>query len=234
MEDEDLIGLDRGNIRFLLNPNFDTSETDMRAAERAVGGGFGGSGFASGLRGRLLDSERISRARLGNEMLAPYLQRSFTAGESALQRGHESSEAAREQAARLRELQLREAGEGARLTEAERGEMERLLEAGRQQSRDRLVTEAGLNQRAGMSLIASLLNRGSGGGGGGASTGGLPGRIAPPGTNDISSGYTFGMPDGTQPFTHPSAITANSRGSGYIGGAASTTIDRLLRRYGLN
>lgn len=233
MEDEDLIGLDRGNIRFLLNPNFDTSETDMRAAERAVGGGFGGSGFASGLRGRLLDSERISRARLGNEMLAPYLQRSFTAGESALQRGHETSQSAREQAARLQELQLREAGEGARLTEAERGEMERLLEAGRQQSRDRLVTEAGLNQRAGMSLIASLLNRGSGGGGGGSSAGAgrpQPGSPSYRWTTDYNTGATIG---GVAP--PPSYYGNNSiQGSGYMGGGSSTTIDRLLRRYGLS
>jgi hypothetical protein len=229
MED-DLLGLDKANIRFLLNPNFDTAETDMRAAERAVGGGFGGSGFASGLRGRLLDSERISRAKLGNEMLAPYLQRSFTAGESALQRGHEVGESARERAARLQELQLREAGEGARLTEAERGEMERLLESGRIQARDRLVTEAGLNQRANMSLIGSLLNRG-GSSGGGTTRPGLPGQVAPLGTNDISSGYSFGMPDGTQPFRHPSAITSDDRGSGYV---SSSSIDRLLRRYGLN
>lgn len=67
----DLTNLDVANIRRLLDPNFDRSEVNRRAAEQALGGG----GFSGARQNRLLESEINQRAALGNSMLAPYLQR---------------------------------------------------------------------------------------------------------------------------------------------------------------
>ena len=67
--------LDRANIDQLLSGQFDPYEINMQSAERAVGSGTAGSGFAQAGRYKLLDSEKLARQQLGHQELEPYLNR---------------------------------------------------------------------------------------------------------------------------------------------------------------
>lgn len=150
----DLTNLDVANIRRLLDPNFDRSEVNRRAAEQALGGG----GFSGARQNRLLESEINQRASLGHSMLAPYLQMDQ---QRQLQTQAEAAAAARlleQNQAELQRLQLslrsadeRQASEiQARMRELNtqnQAAMER-LQLSEQAATQRLgLSEQGANQR---------------------------------------------------------------------------------------
>lgn len=174
---------DRANIDALLRGEFDPYEINMQSAERAIGSGISGSGFAQAGRYKLLDSEKLKRQQLGNQMLDPYLNRE-----------HQQALQTQAEAARMREiqadaeyamqrLQASEAGLGARLTQAERGEMERLIERGRQaMDLERLGQEGRIEQTALGGLFGLLGRTDSSGGGGSIGPNTMPGQ----------RGYTLG------------------------------------------
>jgi hypothetical protein len=122
---------DRRNIDWLLNPDFDTSEVDTRAAESAVGGGYSGSGFALNNRTRLRDSERIRRMQLGHEMLQPYENRNFQAGESTKAQAAQLQQQVLAGQQAMERLALSERGQTERMSMAEAAAMRRLIEQGR-------------------------------------------------------------------------------------------------------
>ena len=236
MEDDQLdldalMGMDRQNIGFLLNPNFDTSEVATRAAESALGGGFSGSGFASAGRARLLDSERIRRFQLGNEMLSPYLGRQHQTQERLGTQQHDLNRLAQEGAQALQRLQLSESGAMARLNAQERAQLERQILQGNQAMQQLQLSEAGDTARTRMqiggNLAATLLSRAGGGSRGGGVAPVQPYSPSYRWTEDYNTGAVTG---GTRP--PPSYYSNNSGGgSGYV---SSGTIDRILRQYGIN
>jgi len=63
------VAQDRANIDQLLSGQFDPYEINMQSAERAIGSGTGGSGFAQAGRYKLLDSEKLARQSLGHQEL---------------------------------------------------------------------------------------------------------------------------------------------------------------------
>lgn len=132
--------LARKNINWLLNPNYDTSEVDTRAAEKAVGGGYSGSNFANLGRNLMRDSERIRRMELGQQMLAPYQQRDFQASQAAADRAHQLQLAVMQGEQAMQRLAASERGMTERLTMQERAAMEQLIRQG-QDAKDRLQTE---------------------------------------------------------------------------------------------
>jgi hypothetical protein len=214
--------LDRRNIDFLLNPNFNTFETDTNAAEAAVGGGVAGSGFAGNVRNNMLDSERIRRMQLGNQMLEPYLQRDFQAGQGAADRASALQRAILEGNQAMERLQLSEAGQTARLSQAQRAEMERLAEQGRQAMQQLSIREAGESSRLNTSIGGTLANTAlSGLLRGGGATGARPMTSSYHWQTDPNSGQVTG---GVAP---PPSYYAETSGTG------SSAVDRILRRYGL-
>lgn len=223
---------DRANIDYLLNPAFNTREVEQSGAERALGGGFAGSGFGQAGTMRLLDSERISRMRLGNEMLQPYLQREFQGAESAAARAQELEVQAREGAAALQRLQLSEAGQTARLSMEERARMEQLVEQGRQAMQQLTLKEAGdtarTNAQIGGNLANTVLSRALAGSGGVTPGPAQPNTQSYRWQTDYNTGQVIG---GVAPPPSYYAPPAGTRSSGAI---SSSTIDRILRQYGLN
>lgn len=159
----DLENLDVAGIRRLLDPNFDRSEINRIAAERALGGG----GFSGARGNRLLESEIASRLAQGHSMLTPYLQMEQqrnlqTQGEeSALQRqvaqnnaeierltlqqNHATASQLRDIEARKRELETSNAAAMERLQLNERGATER-----------QAIGEQGANTRQATGIEAQL------------------------------------------------------------------------------
>lgn len=228
---DDLTGADQRNIQFLLNPDFDPSEVQTRAAESAFGGGLSGSGFASAGRARMLDSERIRRFQLGNEMLSPYLGRAHETSERLGTQQHDLNRLAQEGAQAMQRLQLSESGQMARLTASERAAMERLVAQGQQAMQQLMVSEAGDTARTRMqiggNLAASLISRA--GGGGSRSGGGAPVQPFAPSYRWTEDYNTGSVTSGTRP---PPSYYGNSSssGSGYM---STASLDRILSRYGI-
>lgn len=150
--------LDQANIRQILSPNFGVSETVNNAAENAVAGGFGGSGFAQGQQLRLLDSEKLKHFQIGHELLEPYNQRAFQAGQNAQEQQARLNQIAATGAQALQQLQLQEAGQTSRATASERAAMERQIEAGRQAMVQLQLQEAGQNSRQQATIAGNLAN----------------------------------------------------------------------------
>lgn len=235
-------GQDRSNIDFLLNPNFNTYETDTRAAEKAVGAGQSGSNWAGNVRSNMLDSERIKRFQLGHEMLQPYLQRDFQASEGAADRASALQRAIMEGNQAMERLQLSEAGQTARLSQEERARLEQLAEQGRQSMQQLMIREAGESGRQRESiggqlantLLSSVLKPGGGSSGGGGVGNGHVfsekwGVSRSPGyrwQTDLDGDVIGGVappPD----YYNPNRMGGSSSSVG------STSVDRILRRYGL-
>lgn len=231
--------LDRANIDALLRGDFDPYEINMQSAENAVGGGMAGSGFAQAGRYKLLDSEKLKRQTLGNEMLNPYLQRE-----------HQTSMQASDQAARLKEiaaqgelamqqLQASLAGRMAELSAQEKAALERQILSGNQAMEQLRLRESGDTQRQltgiGGTLANTLLGRmpldGSGSGtpgtrgtysthgfSGPASANAWAGSLAGSGYMDPSSGGGYMMAG--QNFRSPSPV-------------GGSIVQSILRQYGI-
>lgn len=233
-------------VNELFSPTFGRNETITRGAENAVGGGFAGSGFGGAQTNRLLDSERKENFLLGHQILEPYLNREFEAGQGAANRQGRLNEIAAEGANALQRLQLSEAGQGARLsTELEARLRQQVLE-GEQAIQRLTLQEAGESsrQRTGIGgTLANTLLQGLLSGKGGGSEG--PTRY---GTGNLSGpiGSTFYGSPGTglgavQPgssFSPLTSRTPTSTGSSSVPGVGSfglgsSSVDSLLRKYGL-
>lgn len=226
-------------IDWILNPSIDFNETDTIAAEQAVGGGFSGSGFASNNQMRLRDSERMKRVALGNELLQPYLQRSADSARQLVE----------------------QAGLDRRLSSELANRLQLALIQGDQQAAEALLRESGMDRRNAASiagqlqttqlgvqsnLLSTLLKEGGGG-----SNGGGDGRVAPRGTNNISStpqswasgvAYgiggggsqnLFGAPAAYNPAARPGTNPAAAGGGSGSTGRYSSYINGILRQYGL-
>jgi hypothetical protein len=234
---------DRLNIDYLLNPYYDTSETRTNAAEANLGQGVQGSGFGSGTTNRLLESERIQRFQLGHQMLEPYLQRDFQAGQAAAERQARLNEIAAQGAQALQQLQLSEAGQTARLNTQEAAALQRQVLSGQQAMQQLGIQQAGENTRTrlniGGNILNTLLTHPNVYGGGGATTGtgtrgynnvatGAPGSSTP---NYITE---FDWASQT-PISRPNPNPPVAGGTRNIIGAVTglSTIDSILRRYGL-
>lgn len=149
---------DRANIDYLLNPYFNTSEVETNAAEQSLGQGTIGSGFASGTRGRLLESEKINRFQLGHQMLEPYLNREFQGAQAEADRASRLNEIAAQGAQAMQQLQLEEAGQTARASSAERAALERAILQGQQAMQQLTLQEAGQTGRSNASIAGNLAN----------------------------------------------------------------------------
>lgn len=220
---------DRRNIDFLLNPNFNTFETETNAAEKAVGGGLAGSSWAGNVRSNMLDSERIKRMQLGNQMLEPYLNREFQGAESAADRASRAELAILEGNQAMERLRLSEAGETARLTQQERARLEEIAAQGRISMQELLTREAGETGRQRTQIQGTLANTVVGGvlrgGSGGGST--SPVFANQPRDNWANHPNFLGYPSNTGTGTR---IPGSPGG---VSGVGSSGIDRILRQYGL-
>lgn len=213
----------------LFSPNFGRSEVLTTAAENAVGGGFGGGGFAGAQGMRLLDSERKANLALGHQILEPYLNREFEAGQGAANRQSRLNEIAAQGANALQQLQLSEAGETTRLTQAQQAQLERDILQGQQAMQQLTLREAGDTSRQRTAIGGNLANtllqaelRNAG----------------PSGTTraPFQVGATFGTPSNVNLFDSEVAYNPAARGETPTGGAlglGSSSIDQLLRKYGL-
>lgn len=164
--------LDRANIDSLLRGEFDPYEINMQSAERAVGGGTAGSGFALAGRYKLLDSEKLARKRLGNEMLDPYLNREH---QQQLQSEAEAARMAELKADAeyaMERLRMSEAGLGERLSAQQRAELEQIAARGAQATELEKLNQKGNLEQTALGGLFNLL--GKGGYGGGVGGGGSP------------------------------------------------------------
>lgn len=226
----------------LFSPQFGRNEVLTTAAENAVGGGFGGGGFAGAQGMRLLDSERKANWALGHQILEPYLNREFEAGQGAANRQSRLNEIAAQGANALQQLQLSEAGETARLTQAQQAQLERDILQGQQAMQQLTLREAGdtSRQRIGIGgtlantlLQGEIANRNRPGGPTVYGADNLSGPIGStfygsPGTGlaSVQPGSTF------SPMTSRTPAPAGGSGVDSLG-LGSSSIDALLRRYGL-
>lgn len=149
---------DRANIDFLLNPNFDQTETRMNAAEANLGSGLAGSGFAQGTTNRMLDSERIARLKLGHEILDPYLNREAAERLQSQQNQARLNEIAAQGAQALQQLQLQEAGLATRQSAAEQARLREIAAQGNQAMQQLQLQEAGQNSRLKTSIGGNIIN----------------------------------------------------------------------------
>jgi hypothetical protein len=229
---------DRANIDFLLNPNFNTFETETNAAEKAVAGGVSGSGWAGNVRSNMLDSERIKRMQLGNQMLEPYLNREFQGGQAAADRAQRAELAIMEGNQAMERLRLSEAGETARLSQSERARLEEIAAQGRISMQELMTREAGETGRQNASIRGNLANTllsktlnidrdGEGGSRIPTTFGTAGGRLAP-GQNWANTA-NFLATAGSETTGGPAPLP-RSRG---ITGVGSSGIDRILQQYGL-
>lgn len=234
---------DRANIDYLLNPYANLSETRMNAAEQNLGAGTSGSGFGSGTTAKLLDSERIARFQLGHQLLEPYLQREFQAGQSAADRAARLNEIAAEGAQALQRLQLSEAGETARLTQEEQAKLQQQAVIGQQAMQQIAAQEAGQTGRTRLNITGNILTNllsdyAKQQGGSPVDASGRV-RVAPPGTNVTATG-AFSSPNYVTQFDWASQLPVTRTaapsvsGGGTTGGISLSTIDNILRRYGLS
>lgn len=214
-------------VNELFSPTFGYNETLMRGAENAIAGGFAGSGFGGAQTNRLLDSERKANLIAGHQILEPYLNRQFQAGESAADRASRLNEIAARGAQALQELQIQEAGDTTRQTQAERAQSERDVLLGQQAMRELTLREAGDTSRTRLGIGGNLANtllqgaiRGGGAAGGTARAPFIP-------------GATYGSPSNVNLFDAPLAYNPAARGESPDSTLGSSSIDQILRRYGL-
>jgi hypothetical protein len=213
----------------LFDPNFGRTETLTHGAENAVAGGFAGSGFAGNQSLRLLDSERKANLLAGHQILEPYLQREHDTSENAANRASRLNEIAAQGANALQQLQLSEAGDTARLNASQRAELERQVLAGQQSMQQLTLREGGetARQRTGIGgqladtlLKAALAGRSSGSPA--TTTGRTPG-------GGVYTHYDQGQRLGD----YSDVPAPVSGGSGITSRLGGSSIDAILRRYGL-
>ena len=238
----------------LFDPNFGRGETIRTGAENAIGSGVGMGSFGQNQTNRLLDSERKANFLAGHQILEPYLQRDFQAGQAAADRAARLQQIAAEGAQALQRLQLSEAGQTARLSTEQAGALQRAVLAGNQALQQITLKEAGDTgrQRSQIqgNLANTLLSAGLSGAGGGTRGGGTTatGRITGEG-----GGGTYFMGDPNLSGVGVGPLYNNSRAALSAGdvphwgdpayaranavstptGLGSSSIDALLRKYGL-
>lgn len=217
---------DMANISYILNPNFDTSEIISNAAENAVAGGVPGSGFAGGQQLRLLESEKLDRFKTGHQMLEPYNQRSFQAAQAEADRQAQLNAIAAQGAQAMQQLQLQEAGQTARATAAERAAMERQIEAGRQAMMQLQLQEAGQSSRLTQSIAGNLDVTRLGIAGDLLKTG-LAKDNMPPLYPQNNFNWVTGVSTPARASTVPTA------GNTGFTGTSMSSVDGILRKYGL-
>lgn len=214
-----LAGQDQQNIGWLLNPSFDTREVDQNAAEKAVGGGTTGSGFALNNRNLMLDSEKISRMKLGHDLLNPYLDRSQQAALQSQAESARMQQTIAEGNQAMERLRLSESGQSARLSQeaqdrlqqiALQGEQARIL-AGINNSSELERQRAAVSGNLANTALSSFLRDSGGGGGGGGVVG--------------SGRYSGG--NGRTPGSITSDWSVGEIGGPFVGGFGSTSSDAL-------
>ena len=236
-------GQDRANIDSLLRGEFDPYEINMQSAEKAVGSGTGGSGFAQAGRYKLLDSEKLRRQQLGHEELDPYLNREHQAALQAEGEAARLREIAAQGEQAMQQLQASQSGRMAELSQQEKAQLEYLAQQGsqamdqlkQQQSGNRDIT--GMN--IGGNIVTSLIGRlGSSGGGSGRGSG--PAQEL--GRNDVSS--QVGLGAGALEYNGAKSGDLGLRGytptprAPFISGGGdrnvNTLINDILKKYGFN
>lgn len=146
--------MDQQNIGRLLSGDFDPYEYNMASAENALGTGSGG--FAANSRLKLLDSEKLRRQQIGNQMLDPYLTRQHQASLQTQSEAARMREIAEEGRLAMERLQLSESGEGERLSARLKAELEQQILAGNQ-AMDRLrLSESGATERTRIGIGGNL------------------------------------------------------------------------------
>ncbi len=232
-----LVGQDQKNIEWLLNPSFDTSEVFRNSAERGVGSGTSGSGFGLNNKALMLDSEKIARAKLGHELLDPYLNRDSNERMAAAANQNRLDGIAAEGAAAMERLRLSEAGLSSRLSEQQKADLQLQILRGQQaQDLARLNTKGNIDQATIQSWLSGNGGGGSGGGGGGGGGGSVSGRTPASATAGTRVGATggpfmggfynsstdaFGNPMSAPGFQNPNAAgTVNPVAAGYGGGGS--------------
>lgn len=230
---------DEKNIRQLLSPYFDPTETLTNAAEQNLAAGVQGSNFGMGTARRLLDSEKIARQKLGHEMLEPYLQRQFQASEGAANRAAQLQAIAAEGAQALQRLQLQEAGATSRMTQEQNNALQRQAIAGQQALEQLKLGQAGDLTRTREQIAGNLAGQKLG------IVGNLLGdyfsKLKPSTTASVGgagASYEIFKPNmaaaGGLPVFEQTRPTRTIPGADSTAGVASAgTIDSILRKYGL-
>lgn len=233
---------DLGNVSTLFDPNFGRTETMTHAAEDAAGGGWGGGGFAAGHGLKLLDSEKKANFLLGHQILEPYLAREHEDTLNASNNAARLQQIAAEGAQALQRLQLSESGAMARLNAQEAAELQRQIISGQQAMQLLTVKEAGETgrerERIGGGIASDLIKYSlttSGGGGSGGSgsprPGGAPtGGPLGPTWNPGPWGAYFGKGAESNP---DAAYNPNAHGVTGGAGAIGSSVDTILKKYGL-
>lgn len=181
---------DRANIDALLRGEFDPYEINMQSAENAIAGGVPGSGFAQAGRYKLLDSEKLARQRMGNEMLDPYLNREHQQKLQSQAEAARLQEIAAQGEEALRQLQASQSGRMAELSQQQKAQLEYLAQQGSQALEQLKLQQSGQKEITGMNIGGNLANTALGGlfslaGKGGGGSGG-------PQTMPGQRGYTLG------------------------------------------
>jgi hypothetical protein len=247
-----LSGANRANIAQLFDPRFGRDETINRGAENQIAGGWGEGGFGLNQTNRLLDSERKANFELGAKLLEPYLGREHESSINATNNAARLQQIAAEGAQALQRLQLSEAGQTARLNRSEAAALERAVLAGNQALQQITLREAGETGRERSRVQGNLANTllsaalsGAGGSGGGGTRGRATGLAGSPITalGDYSSPRfgdmttSYGSGNSIAGYRPPqdviNAATRARDDGGSILGLGSSSIDALLRKYGL-
>lgn len=224
-----LAAADQGNVNTLFDPNFGRTETQTNAAENALAGGFSGSGYASGQQARLLDSERKANMLLGHQILDPYLQRQQQSALESQQEQARLNEIAAQGAQALQQLQISEAGQGARLSQELAARLQQQVLEGQQAMQRLTLSEAGATGRARLGvqgdLARTLLTAALSGGGTSRTVNPTP-LPSYHWQTDLHGNVIGGQPP-------PANYPTTSSGGGIRTGIGTSTIDRILRQYGL-
>lgn len=241
----------KSSLSWLFQPNAGQQDADMSAAAAAIGGGMPGSQFAQNNQLRLRAGERANFLKLGHELLNPYLQRESDERRTQMQINAQAAQQA-----------ITESGAMSRLNAEQAGALQRALISGNQQAAHDLLTEAGADRRQSATLANSLLestmrnqagilqsllsyagSQGKGGAGAGGAAGGA--RMNDISTSNLEPGIGVNPSawgDGGADVPHwgdPNYARANAGGGFGAGGTGITgklgsTLDSILRQYGLN
>lgn len=134
-------------IDSLLNPNYDMSEIDQLAAERAIGSGTSGSPFAILGQYNMRDSERLRRQGLGTQAYEGYLNRAAQSQQLSEQQRHDLDLARIRGDQALEQIRLSDSGAMERLSETNRAALERQVREGEQAMERLRLSESGATAR---------------------------------------------------------------------------------------
>lgn len=236
-----LAAADLGNVATIFSPEFGRADVAQESAANAVAGGWGAGGFAGGQRMMLTDREKKANYLLGHQILEPYLAREHEDKVNAANNAARLQQIAAEGAQALQRLQLSESGAMARLNAQEAAEAQRQIIAGQQAMQQLTMREAGETGRLRESIGGNLANTiVSGAIKGGTSTG--TGRVPGMGTGTPGPmGVTWnrgipqygGTPEVISAARPNAAFNPNARGVTETDALGATSIDTILRKYGL-